>query len=63
MVLIIEKNATKESLQKLWEKLLKMRKKRGVDVRKYCGTVKFSKDGLAQQKEWRGEWDSRHVRW
>jgi len=34
-----------------------MRKKRGVDVRKYCGTVKFKKDGLTLQKEWRGKWD------
>ena len=57
MVLIVEKNATKESIEKLWDMLIKARKPRGVDVRKYCGTVKFNKDGLALQKEWRSEWD------
>lgn len=57
MVLIVERNATKASIEKLWKKLQEIRKVRGVDVRKYCGKVKFKKDGLALQKEWRNEWD------
>lgn len=57
MVIVVEKNATKSSIEKLWEKLQKIRKIRGVNVRKYSGKVKFKKDGLELQKEWRSEWD------
>lgn len=56
MVAILKQGASKESMRNLLENLLKNRKMNGVDVHKYCGTIKLKEDAMAIQKKMRDEW-------
>jgi len=55
MTIVINKNTTREELEKLVRSLQEVKK--GVDTFKFCGAVKFPMDGLTLQKKWRDEWD------
>ncbi len=57
MVAVLKQGASKKSMRNLLENLFKNRKRKGMDVHKYCGTIKLKKDALAIQKEMRDEWD------
>ena len=54
MVLVLKKGASKKEIEILEKKL---KPKAGVDVMKYCGTIKLKEDGLAIQKKLRNEWE------
>lgn len=53
MVLVLKKGASKKQI-KLLEKKIKL--KAGVDVIKYCGSIKLKTDALEIQKSLRNEW-------
>jgi hypothetical protein len=54
MVLILKKGADKKEMNSISEKL---REPKGVDTKKYCGTIKLKEDPLAIQKKMRDEWE------
>jgi hypothetical protein len=53
MVLILKKGASKQKMTAIMKKL---QKKKGVDTKKYCGSVKLKEDALLIQKQLRDEW-------
>lgn len=53
MVLQLKKGASKRRMNTI---LNKLKKKKGVDTKKYCGTIKLKEDPLAIQKKLRDEW-------
>lgn len=57
MVAILKQGESKKNMRKLLEELSKNRKRKTVDVHKYCGTIKLKEDALAIQKKMRDEWD------
>lgn len=57
MVAILKQGTDKKTMRKLLEELQKRRKPKGVSVRKYCGTIKLTKDPMAIQKKMRDEWN------
>ena len=56
MVTILKKGASQEAINKIDKKLTKRSLKRGLDAKKYCGSVNFKEDGLIIQKRLRDEW-------
>jgi len=57
MVTIIQKGTSREALQSLLAERLKKRSRKGVDVRKYAGTIQLKQDPVSLQKQWRNEWE------
>ena len=57
MTIILRKGATPEAMNKIDKKLTERSSKKGLDAKKYCGSVKFKEDGLALQKRLRSEWE------
>jgi hypothetical protein len=57
MVAVLKQGDNKKNMLKLLDELLKRRKRKGVNVRKYCGTIKLKEDALTIQKKLRDEWD------
>lgn len=57
MVTILKKGATLDAIKKIDKKLINRLSKKGLDAKKYCGSVKFKEDGLALQKQLRDEWE------
>lgn len=53
MVIVIEQGTSKEKLERL---LKKMKTKKGVNTKKYCGVIKLKEDPLQIQKQLRDEW-------
>jgi hypothetical protein len=53
MVIVIEQGTTKEKLEKL---LKRMKLKKGVNTKKYCGVIKLKENPLHIQKQLRDEW-------
>jgi hypothetical protein len=53
MVLVLKKGANKKEMDKISEKI---QLTKGVDTKKYCGTVKLKEDPLVIQKQMRDEW-------
>ena len=53
MVLVLKKGASKKQIETIEKKLSK---KNGVNVLKYCGTIKLKEDPLKIQKNLRNEW-------
>lgn len=47
----------KTKRQDLAEAARKLNRGKKLDAKKFCGTVKWSEDGLAAQKRMRNEWD------
>ncbi|MBC8173683.1 MAG: hypothetical protein H7X71_07245 [Chitinophagales bacterium] len=56
MTVYIKKGTTKEEFDKILKEMESKRKNKGVDTRKFCGTVKIEGDGLKIQKRLRNEW-------
>jgi hypothetical protein len=56
MMIVLKKEGMIKSFQEALEYLLKIKSEKGIDAHKYCGTVKFGKDGLGLQRKWRDEW-------
>jgi len=54
MVLVLKKGASKQEMESISQKL---RAVKGVDTKKYCGTIKLKEDPLAIQKKMRDEWE------
>lgn len=57
MVLILKKGASKKEIEKVTEKLSKIRKKKRFDAYKHCGVIKLKEDAFAIQKRLRNEWN------
>jgi len=57
MVTTIKSGASKEEIDNLLESHSKMKKKKGIDVKKYCGILDLKEDPLELQKKWRDEWE------
>lgn len=53
MVLILKKGASKKEIAQIEKKL---KTQGGIDIMKYCGTLKLKEDALAIQKKLRDEW-------
>ena len=53
MVIVIEQGTTKEKLEML---LKKLKIKKGINTKKYCGVIKLKEDPLEIQKQVRSEW-------
>lgn len=53
MVIVIEQGTTKEKLELL---LKKLKIKKGVSTKKYCGVIKLKENPLKIQKQLRDEW-------
>jgi len=53
MVLILKKGASKKQIKNL---ISKLKTSKGVDVLKYCGTIKLKMDALTIQKKLRDKW-------
>jgi hypothetical protein len=54
MVIHVTPKTKRLDLAKAAQKLNRGKK---LDAKKFCGTVKWSEDGLAAQKRMRNEWD------
>lgn len=55
IVLVLKKGASKEDITLLRKQLKKVPRK-GVDTKKYCGTIKLKDDPMAIQQKMRNEW-------
>ncbi len=53
MVLILKKGANKKEMDAISEQL---NVTKGVDTKRYCGTIKLKEDSLEIQKQMRNEW-------
>ncbi len=53
MVLVLKKGASKKEMETLDKKL---KNKVGIDIMKYCGTIKLKADAMTIQKSLRNEW-------
>lgn len=53
MVIVIQQGTSKEKIEAL---LKKLKGKKGVDTKKYCGVLKLKEDPLSIQKQLRDEW-------
>jgi hypothetical protein len=57
MVTVLKQGATKKSIQRILQQLIKEVKPKGVDVYQYCGAIKLKKDALNIQRDLRNEWE------
>jgi hypothetical protein len=53
MVVVLKKGRSKEILMFLKRKA---KSKKGVNTKKYCGTIRLKRDALLIQKDLRNEW-------
>jgi hypothetical protein len=54
MVLVLKKGASKKEMDNISSKLQVVK---GVNTKKYCGTIKLKEDPLTIQKQMRDEWE------
>ncbi len=59
MTVILKKTDSKETIEKIFESVLKNTQKslRKFDAHKYCGILKLKKSPLEIQKKMRNEWE------
>jgi hypothetical protein len=57
MVTVIKRGSTKEQIKAELDLHDKKKKKKGVDLDKYCGSITLKEDPLKLQKQWRNEWE------
>ena len=57
MVTVIKRGSTKEQIKAELALHAKKKMKKGVDLGKYCGSIKLKEDPLELQKHWRSEWE------
>jgi len=56
MVWVLNKNSSSKDIA-IVRKKIEENSGKGIDTRKYCGTIKLKKDALKLQKEARSGWD------
>jgi hypothetical protein len=56
MVTIIRNGESKDKIKTLLEQRVKQKKRKKIDLKKYCGILNLKEDPLAMQKRWRDEW-------
>lgn len=56
MILVLKKGATEREMKAIRKKLRREYNKKGVDLKKYGGTLKLKEDPLIIQYRLRGEW-------
>jgi len=56
MVTTIKKGTSREKIMNILRK--RKSKTKGIDLKKYCGSISLNEDPLEMQKKWRDEWDS-----
>jgi hypothetical protein len=54
MVLVLKKGANKKEMDNISAKI---QISKGVDTKKYCGSIKLKEDPLVIQKQMRDEWE------
>jgi hypothetical protein len=54
---ILKKGSDHSEIEKLNKELGRIKSKKGLNAKKYCGTVKIKEDGLVLQKRLRDEWE------
>lgn len=57
MVTIIKRGSTKEEINAKLELLNTGKSQKGIDLNKFCGSIKLKEDPLELQKQWRNEWE------
>ena len=57
MVTIIRRGSTKEEIKAKLELLDEDKKQKGIDLKKFCGSIKLKEDPMKLQKQWRNEWE------
>lgn len=57
MVTVVRKGSSKKALKTIISRAKKSPSSKALDAHRFCGKVKFKKDGLALQKKWRDEWE------
>ena len=55
MVTTIKKGTTREKIRDVLKK--RKAKTKGLDLKKYCGSISLKEDPLEMQKKWRNEWE------
>lgn len=55
MVTIIKKGTSREKIRLALKK--RPFKIKGIDLKKYCGSISLPEDPLDLQKKWRNEWE------
>ena len=55
MVTIIKKEMQRKEIHSLLTEK-RSKKKKGIDLNKYCGAIDLKEDPLRLQKKWRNEW-------
>ncbi len=55
MVTIIKRGSTKEEINSQLEQ--RNKKHKGIDLKKYFGSIKLREDPIKLQKKWRNEWE------
>ncbi len=56
MVTIIKRGTSKEKIKDILEQHAKKRRKY-IDLEKYCGVLELKEDPMNLQKQWRDEWE------
>ena len=57
MVTVIKQGSTRKQIASLLARRKDEKKRKGIDVKKYCGVIKLKEDPLTLQKQWRDEWE------
>ena len=57
MVTVIKRGSTKEQIKAELDRHDKKRKKKGIELSKYFGSINLKEDPLKLQKLWRNEWE------
>lgn len=55
MVTTIKKGTSREKILDVLRK--RKSKAKGIDLKKYCGSISLKEDPLEMQKKWRDEWE------
>ena len=57
MVTIIKRGSTKEEIKAKLKQFNEENKQKGIDLKKFCGSLALKEDPLKLQAQWRDEWE------
>ena len=57
MVTIIKRGSTKEEIKAKLKQFNEENKQKGIDLKKFCGSIALKEDPLKLQAQWRDEWE------
>ena len=57
MVLVLNKGASKEEIEKVNKLLNQLSSKKKLDAKRFCGVIKLKEDPLEIQRRLRDEWE------